>query len=1130
MVVDISRTRDPDLACRSSRHSARFVIKRLEGYTSGLMSDATPNILDGLNPSQRAAALHLHGPALVVAGAGSGKTATVVRRIGHLMDAHGVFPNEIFAVTFTNKAAAEMKERVVKLVGPQAEQIWVTTFHSAGVRILRAYGEFVGLKHGFVIYDDGDQLDIIKGALEGIPSAGEYNPRYLRGIIDRAKSNLWTPEDLAREGDEWMSGMPRDVAVEGYRRYQSAMRRVNAIDFGDLLTLTVQLFREHGQILEKVQSRALFVHVDEYQDTNKAQYEMTRLLSEKYGNLLVVGDPDQCLPTGTRVLTRAGCKPIEAIEIGDEVVGTGASGTPIAGRVLHVKRGHYSGDLFKARAGGRTLRGTPHHMILARLTLQAGKYYVYLMYRADRGYRIGLTKSVRSGDERTQQHGFLVRMNQEHADKLWILGVCDSLEEAAYQEALFAAKYGLPTALFHGMGRNLKLTEAHLERLYAELDTQGAATRLMRDLELHPEFPHYRPQNGARRQSLNLVMFQDFRNGPVGYHRIQWCSNRENIAQKLIAAGLPVRGNGAGKAGYRIEICRKEYSEALEIARRIATLGDMEIQRSAQINGLMYAFTPLSHLRVGMNVLVHQGTELTEAPLESLEREAYDGPVFDLEVEPMHTYIAEGMLVHNSIYRFRGADIQNILDFQKDYPEAAVYKLEENYRSNARVLSVANKLIEQNAERLEKILRPVKPDGEPVRLYRAPDHRAEAEFVSSRIEHLFGQGIAYSRMAILYRTNAQSRVLEERFLRSQIPVRLIGGTSFYERQEIKDMLSYARVAVNTLDDLALKRALKRPRRGVGDASVLKLETWATANTTSLLTAFVQADEILERGGDKAAAFGKLLLELSEYATEHSAEDFFKLVIDVSGYREMLNSEMKTEKHETEQRLENISELVNAAADWDKENHGTIQEFLDDSALLSSVDDRRNKHNNKDTPPDAVTMMTMHNAKGLEFENVFVVGLEEGLLPHKSSIPEPGGIEEERRLLYVGITRAMERLWLTSAESRQVFGKTMPSEDSRFIKDIPSELLEPVNLFNEPYGSRIDPGRVAPALMKQLEAAGGAVTLVKGGERVSHPKFGAGKVLATTGSGDRLEAMIAFEGAAGTKKLLVKYANLTFASS
>ncbi len=1084
------------------------------------------SVLDDLNPSQRAAALHLNGPALVVAGAGSGKTATVVRRIAHLMEAHGVFPNEIFAVTFTNKAAAEMKERVVKLVGVQGEQIWVTTFHSAGVRILRAYGEFVGLKSGFVIYDDGDQLDVIKAALEGIPSAGEYNPRYLRGIIDRAKSNLWTPEDMAREGDEWMAGMPRDVAVEGYRRYQNGMRRVNAIDFGDLLVLTVKLFRDHPEILEKVQSKSVFVHVDEYQDTNKAQYEMTRLLSEKYGNLLVVGDPDQCLPIGTRVMTPTGCKPIEAILEGEQVLGTGASGTLIPSQVSFVKRGHYKGDLFVLRTGGRTLRGTPHHLTLARMTMQPGKYYVYLMYRADRGYRIGLTKSVRSGDERTDQHGFLVRMNQEHADKLWILSVCDSLEEAAFQEAFFAAKYGLPMALFHGVGRNLKMTEAHLKRLFDTLDTSGAAARLMRDLELHPEFPHHRPQNGARRQSLNLVMFQDFRNGPVGYHRIQWCSNREDIAQRLRDEGLPVRDNGKGKAGYRIEMSRKEYPEALEIAKRIAEIGGMEIQRRAQVNGVMYAFTPLSHLRSGMQVLTTQGGELLEAPLECLEREPYDGPVYDLEVQPTHTYLAEGILVHNSIYKFRGADIQNILDFQNDYPNAAIYRLEENYRSNARVLYIANKLIEQNAERLEKILRPVKPEGEPVRFYRAPDHRAEAEFVASRIEHLHGMGVSYSRMAILYRTNAQSRVLEERFLRSQIPARLIGGTSFYDRQEIKDILSYARISVNTLDDLSLKRALKRPRRGVGDTSVEKLETWARANDTSLLTAFVRGDEILERGGDKAAEFGKLLLELSEYAAEHSAEEFFKLVIDVSGYRDMLQTEMKTAKHETEQRLENLNELVNAAAEWDTENHGTIQEFLDDSALLSSVDDARTKRNNKDTPEEAVTMMTMHNAKGLEFENVFVVGLEEGLLPHRSSIPEPGGIEEERRLLYVAITRAMERLWLTMAESRQVYGKTMPSEDSRFLKDIPSDLVAAVNLFNEPYGSREDPARVPPALQRQLEAAGGAVTSVKGGERVQHPKFGAGKVLATTGTGDRLEAMISFEGGVGTKKLLLKYANLT----
>ena len=742
------------------------------------MSEVTPStLLDTLNPAQRAAAEHFEGPALVVAGAGSGKTKTVVHRIGHLLEHHGVYPNEIFAVTFTNKAASEMKIRVNQLVGPQAEQLWVSTFHSSGVRILRAYSEFVGLRSGFTIYDDSDQLDVMKSALEGIPSAGEFNPRYLRSIIDKAKSNLWTPEDLAREGDEWMSGMPREVAVEGFRRYQSAMRRANAIDFGDLLTLTVQLFREQPEILEKIQNRAVFIHVDEYQDTNKAQYEFARLLSSKHNNLLVVGDPDQ------------------------------------------------------------------------------------------------------------------------------------------------------------------------------------------------------------------------------------------------------------------------------------------------------------------------------------------------------------------SIYRFRGADIQNILDFQNDYLDAAVYRLEENYRSNARILAVANKLIEQNSERLEKVLRAVKPDGDPVRLYRAPDHRSEAEFVANRIAHLHATGTSLDKIAILYRTNAQSRVLEERFMRSQIAVRLIGGTSFYERQEIKDMLAFARLAVNTTDDLALKRALKRPRRGIGDASIEKLELWAKTNNTSLLTAFIQADEILERSGKNAAEFSKLILELSEYAAEHSAEEFLKLTIDATGYLEMLKTEMKTaSKAEAEARIENLNELVNAAAEWDNENHGNIEAYLDDAMLLSSVDDAKTKRNNKDVPEEAVTFMTMHNAKGLEFEEVFIVGLEEGLLPHRSSIAEGiAGLEEERRLFYVAITRAMERLTITLAESRQVYGKTMPSEDSRFLDDIPKDLLVQVNLFNESLSSApVDAHRVPPALRVQLEQAGGAISSLKGGESVAHPKFGTGKVLAVTGAGDRQEVMIAFGNDVGTKKLLLKYANLVLA--
>jgi DNA helicase II / ATP-dependent DNA helicase PcrA len=1084
---------------------------------------ADSSLLDSLNPAQRAAAEHLHGPALVVAGAGAGKTSTVVRRIAYLMEAHGVYPNEILAVTFTNKAAGELKERVNHLIGKHAEQIWVTTFHSAGVRILRAYGEFVGLKTGFVIYDDSDQLDILKTILEGISGAGDYNPRYLRGIIDRAKSNLWTPQDLGVQGEEYMSGMPKDVVVESYRRYESAMRRANAIDFGDLLVMTVKLFKEHEDVLERIQNRAVFAHVDEYQDTNKVQYEMTRLLSEKYRNLIVIGDPDQCLPAGTQISTPNGLRPIENIQIGDQVNATRATGQVFPATVSFVKRGHHTGKIAIVKAGKTKLRGTPHHLVFCTMPPLENKFYVYLMYRADRGYRIGMTKSSRAnGWNEKRELGFKVRTNQEHADKLWVLGVYPSLSEAIYHEAFYATKYGIPTVLFHGVGRGIQMSEAQLIRFYQELDTQSAAKRLMADFELHPEFPHHRPQSGLRRHTLNLVMFQDWRNHELGYHRLQWCSNNQELADRLLEQGLPVRSNGKG--GYRIEMSRKNYPEALEMAKKIAELGNMEIQRRAQFKRKMYQIMPLANLRPGMVVLLEQDGEFVEQTVSSLEFAPFSGEVFDLEVTPSHAYVANGMLVHNSIYAFRGADIQNILDFQKDYPDAAIYRLEANYRSNARVLEIANALIKHNSERLEKNLVAVKPAGEPVRFYRAPDHRAEAEFVTNRIEALRGTGTVYNKIAILYRTNAQSRVLEERLMRSGVPSKIVGGMSFYDRQEVKDLLSYARVAVNTLDDLALKRAMKRPRRGIGDTSLEKLETWAKLSNTSLLTALLKGDEILERGGNKCEEFGKLILELSEYSSSHSAEEFFRLVIDVTGYKAMLESEIKTNKFETEARLENINELVNAAAEWDGENHGTILEFLDDSALLSSVDDMRTKRDNKNTPEDSVTMMTLHNAKGLEFENIFLVGFEDGLLPHRSSIVEAGGIEEERRLLYVGMTRAMERLWITMAESRQVYGKTMPSEESRFLRDIPQDLMAHVNLFNEPYGSRIDPQRTPPALQAKLEAAGGAVLTLKGGEQVKHPKFGLGKVLAVTGMGDRLEAMIHFENA-GAKKLLVKYANL-----
>ncbi|GGN28785.1 ATP-dependent helicase [Deinococcus daejeonensis] len=733
-----------------------------------------PDLLAQLNPTQAQAADHYTGPALVIAGAGSGKTRTLIYRIAHLIGHYGVQPGEILAVTFTNKAAAEMRERAGHLIDG-ADKLWMSTFHSAGVRILRAYGEHIGLKRGFVIYDDDDQLDILKEVMGSVPGIGpDTNPRVLRGILDRAKSNLLTPDQIARSGEPYISGVPREAAAEVYRRYEARKKGQNAIDFGDLITETVRLFQEVPAVLNAVQNRAKFIHVDEYQDTNKAQYELTRLLASRDRNLLVVGDPDQ------------------------------------------------------------------------------------------------------------------------------------------------------------------------------------------------------------------------------------------------------------------------------------------------------------------------------------------------------------------SIYKFRGADIQNILDFQKDYRDAKVYLLEHNYRSSARVLTIANKLIENNAERLDKTLKAVKEDGHPVVFHRATDHRAEGDFVAEWITRLHSlEGRKFSEMAILYRTNAQSRVLEESLRRVQIPAKIVGGVGFYDRREIRDILAYARLAINPSDDVALRRIIGRPKRGIGDTALVKLMDWARANGTSLLTACANAEQarILDRGAARPVEFAALMEAMADAAENYEPAPFLRFVIETSGYLDLL----RQEGQEGQVRMENLDELINAAQEWAQEHEGTIADFLDDAALLSSVDDMRTKTENKGAPEDAVTLMTMHNAKGLEFPVVFIVGTEEGLLPSKGALVEAGGIEEERRLFYVGITRAMERLFLTAAQNRMQFGKTNAAEDSRFLEEIEGH-FDTI----DPYGQVIEyraktwkqyrPTVPAPSAVKNTSPMTAGMAF-RGGEKVRHPKFGEGQVLAVAGVGDRQEVTVHFPSA-GTKKLLVKFANLS----
>jgi len=462
-----------------------------------------------------------------------------------------------------------------------------------------------------------------------------------------------------------------------------------------------------------------------------------------------------------------------------------------------------------------------------------------------------------------------------------------------------------------------------------------------------------------------------------------------------------------------------------------------------------------------------------------------------------------------SIYGFRNADIQNILGFERDYPGAKIYRLEANYRSTAAILQVANALIENNQQRLEKKLKPVKPAGEPVRLYRAPDHREEAAFVAREVGRLARER-ELDEFAVLYRTNAQSRVLEEAFRRLNLPARIVGGVGFYERREIKDVLAYARLAVNPADDVAFRRIINVPARGVGQTSVEKLAAHAEELRVSFLQAARKAmDIIASRQAKAVAGFVALIETLREAAEDAGPESFLRLVLAETGYSEMLRRQ-----GDAEPRLENLEELLRAAAEWEEEHGGNVAQFLDEIALTARAEEPNG------APEKSVTLMTLHNAKGLEFPVVFVVGVEEGLLPHRSSLGSDAELEEERRLLYVGITRAQDRLYLTLSEERETWGQREMVRPSRFLEEIPAELLKPVGPFGDI--GEPPPERKSAAPRSRVKKA--AVETFNGGEKVRHPRYGEGTVVAVSGSGGRQEVTVHFDKV-GLKQLLVKYAGL-----
>jgi len=753
------------------------------------------DLLSGLNTEQQEAVKKTEGALLIMAGAGSGKTRVLTHRIAYLLGEKDVSPRNVLAITFTNKAAREMKERVADIIGPDANEMWISTFHSMCVRILRRDIDRIGLDRNFSILDTTDQLSVIKQVLKDLNlDPKKFDPRAMLGAISGAKNELKTPEEYNKTVGNYHDQQTGKV----YEKYQKTLRKNQSLDFDDLIMQTLTLFDRVPEVLEYYQRRFQYIHVDEYQDTNHAQYQLVKLLANRFENLCVVGDSDQ------------------------------------------------------------------------------------------------------------------------------------------------------------------------------------------------------------------------------------------------------------------------------------------------------------------------------------------------------------------SIYRWRGADIANILSFESDYPNAKVIMLEQNYRSTKSILNAANEVIQQNSGRKPKELWTDNDDGENIQYYQAPTERDEALYVVNKIEDYVRAGdYKYKDVAILYRTNAQSRTIEETFVKANVPYQIIGGTKFYDRKEIKDILAYLRLISNPNDDISFSRIVNEPKRGIGKTSLENLQMYAATHDLSLYEAVGEVEHVglSKRATNALKEFGALVRNWTQQQDFLSASDLVDDVLSKTGYEEMLKNEKSLE---AQSRLENINEFTSVAQDFEQNNEDkSLIAFLTDLALIADID----KVDDDPFADNKVTLMTLHSAKGLEFPVVFLIGMEENVFPHSRSIMDEEEMEEERRLAYVGITRAEKQLYLTHAKMRTLFGKTNMNPISRFIDEIPADLIEgrdesassspfsggafqdpAPSGFNSRSGGGLNGGlNQSPkaqqkpkrkSTMNKKPSTGGESISWSTGDKVSHKKWGEGTVVKVQGSGDSMELDIAFPAPNGIKRVLAKFAPIT----
>ena len=922
-------------------------------------------LLEGLNDPQREAVVHGEGPLLILAGAGSGKTRVLTHRIARLVATGAARPSEILAITFTNKAAQEMRERVEALVGARTRAMWVMTFHAACARMLRADAHRLGYTRSFTIYDQADARRLTKRCIDELGvDPKRFTPAAIHHQISDAKNKLRDADAYGKLVGSFFEQTVADV----YRLYESELHRMNAMDFDDLLVRAVNVLELFPEVRERYANAFRWVLVDEYQDTNAVQYRWLQLLAGEHRNLAVVGDDDQCLVEGTLVTMADGSKrPIERVREGDDVRSCYGRGNFRPARVTAVHRAVREEGVEIRMQSGRRLLSTPEHVHFA-------------------GYQ---TYSGRDGSA------------------------------------------------------------------------------------------------SIRHRRLTVTLCGDHR-GRTTMHRLALFGYDEAGRLALEGLGLRVRPARRGSHGWRYESATKSMRELARTVDRIGTVLDISVQCNARLGrqldstpqGNSLPFTSAASVRPGMVMFTEDGGYDL---VDSVEEVLLDGPVYDLDVEQTHNFVAEGLVTHNSVYSFRGADITNILEFEDSFPDAHVVKLEQNYRSTQTILSAANAVVVNNRGRKSKSLWTDLGQGDAIKVRELDDEHAEARFVAGEVERLVDEGCSRSEIAVFYRTNAQSRVLEDTLVRAQIGYQVIGGTKFYERAEIRDAVAYLTLLVNPQDTGAFTRVANSPRRGLGQTSLARVIGWSNTMGISVWDAAADPEEVPSLGAAAVKALGRFMgtMRVLRERAESSppVAELLEELLSETGYLEALEAERTIE---AQGRLENLQELVEVAREYDgTAEDPSLAEFLQQIALVADADTRREDEG-------LVTLMTLHNAKGLEYPVVFMIGCEEGVFPHSRALDE-GGLEEERRLCYVGITRAKRSLYVSYARTRNVFGARSYGARSRFLDEVPAELTD-----REERG--LSPGARPRATVWGEADEAAAPVAYRLGDDVRHAAFGVGKVI------------------------------------